>query len=58
MVKVISMVGLEIFTKSRGSTLEGAQMVSPMVMLPMPLSATILPAVASVTGTRFRPSNS
>ena len=32
------MVGSEIFTKGKGSTLAGAQMVSPMVMLPMPLS--------------------
>ena len=55
--KVISMVGAEIFTNSMGSTASGAQMVSPMVISPMPLMAMMLPAVASVTGTRPRPSN-
>ena len=55
--KVISMVGAEIFTNSMGSGASGAQMVSPMVMSPMPLMAMMLPAVASVTGTRPRPSN-
>ena len=33
-------------------------MVSPMVMSRMPLRAMMLPAVASVTGLRPRPSNS
>ncbi len=37
--KVISMVGAEILTNSMGSTQSGAQMVSPMVMSPMPLMA-------------------
>ena len=55
--KVISMVGAEIFTNSMGSTASGAQIVSPMVMSPMPLMAMMLPAVASCTGTRCRPSN-
>ena len=54
--KVISSVGAEIFTNSMGSTAEGAQMVSPMVMSPMPLMAMISPALASVTGTRANPS--
>ena len=56
--KVISMVGAEILTNSMGSTAEGTQMVSPMVMSPMPLMAMMLPAVASVVGTLLRPSNS
>ena len=56
--KVISMVGAEIFTNSIGSTQEGTQIVSPMVISPMPLMAMILPAEASVTGTLFRPSYS
>ena len=56
--KVISMVGADIFTKGRGSTHSGAQMVSPMVMSPMPDMAMMLPASASVTGTRCRPWNS
>ena len=56
--KVISMVGALILTNSRGSTAAGAQIVSPMVMSPMPDMAMMLPAVTSVTGTRFRPSNS
>ena len=55
--KVISMVGAEILTNSMGSTQEGAQMVSPMVMSPMPLMAMMFPAEASATGTRLRPSN-
>ena len=55
--KVISMVGAEILTNSMGSTQSGAQMVSPMVMSPMPLMAMMLPASASVTGTLARPSN-
>ena len=55
--KVISMVGAEIFTKGRGSAKPRAQTVSPMVISPMPLMAMMLPAPASVTGTRFRPSN-
>ena len=55
--KVISMVGAEIFTNSMGSTASGAQMVSPMVTSPIPLMAMMLPAVASLTGTRPRPSN-
>ena len=33
------MVGAEIFTKGSGSTQEAAQMVSPMVMSPMPMSS-------------------
>ena len=56
--KVISMVGAEICTKGRASTQSGAQMVSPMVMSPMPLMAMMLPAVDSVTALRPRPSNS
>ena len=56
--KVISMVGAEIFTKGRGSTQSGAQMVSPMVMSPMPDMAMMLPAVASVMGCLPRPWNS
>ena len=56
--KVISIVGAEIFTNSIGSTQVGAQIVSPMVMSPMPDMAMMLPASASVTGTRCRPSNS
>ena len=55
--KVISMVGAEIFTKGRGSARPAAQMVSPMVMSPMPDIAMMLPAAASVTGARARPSN-
>ena len=55
---VISRVGAEIFTKGRASTQPGAQMVSPMVMSPMPLMATMLPAEDSVTAFRARPSNS
>ena len=43
------MVGAEILTNSMGSTAEGSQIVSPMVMSPMPLMAMMLPAVASVT---------
>ena len=58
MEKVISMVGALIFTKGSGSTQDGAQMVSPMVMSPMPDMAMILPAVASVMGTLPRPANS
>ena len=54
--KVISRVGAEILTNSMGSTAAGSQMVSPMVMSPMPLMAMISPAAASVTGTRARPS--
>ena len=56
--KVISIVGAEIFTNSIGSTQLGAQIVSPMVMSPMPDMAMMLPASASVMGTRCRPSNS
>ena len=55
--KVISSVGAEIFTNSIDSTQSGAQIVSPMVMSPMPDRAMMLPAAASVTGTRLRPSN-
>ncbi len=55
--KVISTVGALIFTKGSGSTQSGAQMVSPMVMSPMPLRAMILPAVAWVTAWRLSPSN-
>ena len=55
--KVISMVGAEIFTKGRASAWPAAQMVSPMVMSPMPDMAMMFPAEASVTGTRARPSN-
>ena len=55
--KVISTVGALIFTKARGSAKPFAQMVSPMVTSPMPLMAMMLPAEASVTGTRLRPSN-
>ena len=51
MEKVISTVGAEIFTKGSGSTQSGAQIVSPIVMSPMPDMAMMLPAVASVTGT-------
>ena len=58
MEKVISTVGAEIFTKGSGSTQSGAQIVSPIVMSPMPDMAMMLPAVASVTGTLPRPSNS
>ena len=36
----------------------GAQIVSPMVMSQMPDMAMMLPASASVTGTRCKPSNS
>ena len=54
--KVISMVGAEIWTNSMGSTQEGTQMVSPMVISPIPDMAMMLPAVASVTGTLARPS--
>ena len=54
--KVISMVGAEISINSMGSTQVGTQMVSPMVISPMPDMAMMLPAVASVTGTLFRPS--
>src|SRR5699024_11815923 len=43
--KVISMVGAEIFTNSMGSMASGAQMVSPMVISPMPLMAMMLPEV-------------
>ena len=56
--KVISTVGALIFTKGSGSTQSGAQMVSPMVISPMPLRAMMLPAVASVMGTLPRPANS
>ena len=55
--KVISSVGALIFTKSSGSAKPLAQIVSPMVMSPMPDMAMMLPAPASVTGTRLRPSN-
>ena len=55
--KVISMVGAEILTNSMGSTAEGSQIVSPMVMSPMPLMAMMLPAVASVTAAFPSPSN-
>ena len=55
--KVISRVGALIFTKGSGSAAPLAQTVSPMVISGMPLMAMILPAPASVTGTRFRPSN-
>ena len=58
MEKVISMVGAEIFTKGSGSTAVGSQMVSPMVMSPIPLRAIILPAVDAVTGFLPSPSNS
>ena len=58
MEKVISMVGAEIFTKGRGSGAAAAQMVSPMVMSPMPLMAMIFPAEDSVTAFLLRPSNS
>ena len=58
MEKVISMVGAEIFTKGRGSGLAKAQMVSPMVISPMPLIAMIFPAAASCTGVLVRPLNS
>ena len=58
MEKVISMVGAEIFTNGRGSGLATAQMVSPMVISPMPLMAMILPAEDSVTAFLLRPSNS
>ena len=56
--KVISIVGAEIFTNSIGSTQVGVQIVSPMVMSPIPDMAMMLPASACVTGTRCRPSNS
>ena len=56
--KVISRVGAEILTKLSGSAKPFAQMVSPMVTSPMPLMAMMLPALASVTGTLFSPSNS
>ena len=52
------MVGALILTNSMGSTCAGAQMVSPIVMSPMPLIAIMLPAEASFTGTRCKPSNS
>ena len=58
MEKVISMVGAEICTKGRGSGLPAAQMVSPMVMSPMPLMAMIFPAEDSGTGFLVSPSNS
>ena len=58
MEKVISIVGAEIFTKGSASTHSGAQMVSPMVMSPMPDRQMMLPAVDSVTGFLPRPSNS
>ena len=54
---VISRVGALILTKSSGSAKPFSQMVSPMVTSPMPLMAMMLPAPASVTGTRVRPSN-
>ena len=55
--KVISSVGAPILTNSIGSAKPRAQTVSPIVMSPMPLIAMMLPAPASVTGTRLRPSN-
>ena len=55
--KVISIVGAEIFTNSIGSTAAGEHIVSPIVTSPMPLMATMLPAEASWTLTRCRPSN-
>ena len=58
MEKVISMVGALIFTNGSGSTQSGAQMVSPMVMSPIPERQMMLPAVDSVTGFLARPSNS
>jgi hypothetical protein len=58
MENVISMVGAEICTKGRGSGLAAAQMVSPMVMSPMPLMAIMLPAEDSATAFLLRPSNS
>ena len=58
MEKVISTVGAEIFTKGRASTQSIWQMVSPMVMSPMPDMAMILPAVATVIGFLPSPSNS
>ena len=58
MENVISIVGAEILTKGSGSTQSGAQMVSPMVMSPIPERQMILPAVDSVTGFLASPSNS
>ena len=58
MEKVISTVGALIFTKGSGSTQVGVQMVSPMVISPIPDMATMLPASASVIGTLPRPANS
>ena len=56
--KVISKVGAEIFTKGSASTVSGAQMVSPIVISPIPLMAMILPAEESATAFRANPSNS
>ena len=58
MEKVISTVGAEILTNGSGSMHSGVQIVSPMVMSPMPERQMMLPAVDSVTGFLARPSNS
>ena len=58
MENVISIVGAEILTNGSGSTHSGAQIVSPIVMSPMPDRQMMLPAVDSVTGFLPRPSNS
>ena len=53
--KVMAMVGSAILTKGSGSTVSGAQMVSPMMISAMPETATISPTLALSTGTRLRP---
>ncbi len=55
--KVISIVGADIFTKGSGVGSAGEHMVSPIVISPMPDMAIILPASASVTGSRSSPLN-
>ena len=50
-------VGSVILTKGSGSTASVAQMVSPIIMSSMPVTATISPMLALSTGTRLSPSN-
>ena len=54
----MAMVGSEIFWKGMAWGFSGEQMVSPMDRSAMPEMATMEPMVASLTSTRFSPSNS
>ena len=57
-MKCMAMVGSEIFWNGMASGFSGEHRVSPMWMSLMPEMATMEPMPASVTSTRFKPSNS